>query len=289
MYEIGLSITGGKLHIDGDVHRLNEEFFANCAKADIRNIEISYGIVAPYYELDHIALKKMADSYGVRLWSYHLPFKPYDIVDISSSDKAVKKTSLDTLSELIKKAGDIGIDKYVIHSSCTFKREEVGKDFVRERLENAKESLARLADVAESAGGVMAVENLPPICCPTDYTEHLELLSADDRLRACFDTNHIVGGDPAEHIRALGERLITLHVSDYDLIFEKHWFPGEGKINWNEIVDALSDINYKGIWLYEVAFGCLSTLPYTRRSLTCEDFVRNAKEIFEKKPITKIL
>jgi len=75
----------------------------------------------------------------------------------------------------------------------------------------------------------------------------------------------------------------------FDEIVEREPEPIEGKINWNEIVDALSDINYKGIWLYEVAFGCLSTLPYTRRSLTCEDFVRNAKEIFEKKPITKIL
>ncbi len=288
MYEIGLSTTGGKLFIK-DTETFNEEFFKNCAEAGIRNIEPSLGILEPYLTFDFKGLKKLSDTYGVKVWSFHLPFRPYEIIDISSSDKDVKKSAVDNYSELIKKAGDIGIDKYVIHSSCVFKREEVGKDFVRERLENAKESLARLADVAESAGGVMAVENLPPICCPTDYTEHLELLSADDRLRACFDTNHIVGGDPAEHIRALGERLITLHVSDYDLIFEKHWFPGEGKNNWNEIIDALSDINYKGVWLYEVAFGSLPTLPYTRRSLTCEDFVRNAKEIFEKKPITKII
>ena len=243
---------GRKLFIDGDVSRLNEEFLENCVRTNIKHIELSIGDVEAYLELDHKMLKKALDSYGVNLWSYHLPFTPFETVDISSSDKAIKKSSIDIFSELIKKAGDIGADKFVIHSSSTFEREEVTDAYIREKLENAKENLVTLADVAESAGGVMAVENLPPICCPTNYEEHLELLNADTRLRACFDTNHILGGSPEEHIKALGDKLINIHVSDYDFIKERHWLPGEGKMDWYSIVDTLNDIKFKGIWLYEV-------------------------------------
>ena len=44
-------------------------------------------------------------------------------------------------------------------------------------------------------------------------------------------------------------------------------------------------MGYKGIWLYEVAFGALPTI-IRDRNLTCADFLKNASEIFNKEPIT---
>ena len=51
----------------------------------------------------------------------------------------------------------------------------------------------------------------------------LELISADERLVICFDTNHLLSEDPVEFIHKCGHKIVTLHVSDYDFIDEKHF------------------------------------------------------------------
>ena len=50
----------------------------------------------------------------------------------------------------------------------------------------------------------------------------------------------------------LGNRVKTLHISDHDYLDEQHWLPGEGKINWKEVVSALKEIGYEGVFNYEV-------------------------------------
>ena len=118
-----------------------------------------------------------------------------------------------------------------------------------------------------------------------DIDEVKKLISADERLRVCFDTNHLLPGDGAEFIRAFADKIITIHVSDYDFINEKHWLPGEGKVDWQSIYNTLKEVGYKGPWLYEVTFG---TPGARERLLTCEDFARNAYEIFNNKELTVI-
>ena len=90
-----------------------------------------------------------------------------------------------------------------------------------------------------------------------------------------------------DFVHRIGKKIITLHVSDYDFVNERHWLPGEGKNDWQAIYKALQEIEYNGVWLYELGFG--STKKITReRPLTCEDFVRNAREIFEGRKLTVV-
>ena len=136
-----------------------------------------------------------------------------------------------------------------------------------------------LADVAVKNGAVLAVEDLPRTCLGNCSAEILELTRGHDALKVCFDTNHLLGGeDPAAFVRAVGHKLVTLHVSDYDFIDERHWLPGEGDIDWNSIVEALRDVDYQGVFMYEISPKCPKTI-LRDRDLSCEDFVRNAREI----------
>ena len=80
-------------------------------------------------------------------------------------------------------------------------------------------------------------------------------------------------------------RLISLHISDYDFINERHWLPGEGKLDWQAILNAFKNIGYNGVWLYEIDFSCPETI-IRDRDLTCDDFIKNAKELFENKNIS---
>ena len=70
-----------------------------------------------------------------------------------------------------------------------------------------------------------------------------------------FDTNHSLREDNAHFIRALGNKIVTLHVSDYDFTDERHLLPLEGKNDWEGIFAALEEIGYAGRFLYELRAG----------------------------------
>lgn len=72
---------------------------------------------------------------------------------------------------------------------------------------------------------------------------------------ACLDTGHatVVGQDPAAMLRELGERTRVLHIHDNDGILDQHWLPGEGIIDWNEVLQALKEIGYTGTFNTEAS------------------------------------
>ena len=76
-----------------------------------------------------------------------------------------------------------------------------------------------------------------------------------EHFTACLDIGHaeLCGRDAKDLIRALGhDRLGALHVHDVDRIRDLHTLPYLGKLNWNEITDALREIDYTGDFTYEV-------------------------------------
>ena len=270
MYPVGLSSCS---------KTADASFFEDCAAAGIAAIEVSPA-QGHYDEVDFPAIRRFASDADVCLWSFHLPFMPFLSIDISSLNKSLRRRSVAYNAELIRKAADIGITKYVIHPSgepILMKRGE--------RMKASQDSLSVLAAVAAECGGELAVEDLPRTCLGRDSGEILTLLEADDRLRVCFDTNHLLKESIADFIRNVGDKIITTHISDYDFIDEKHWLPGEGKINWQSLLAALQRTGYRGVWLYELGYKSPRSLSRPR-DLTPADYVRNANEIFLNEPIT---
>ena len=53
-------------------------------------------------------------------------------------------------------------------------------------------------------------------------------------------------------MKKLGKDIITLHISDYDFVDERHWLPKEGKTDWDSLIKALVECGYDGVWMYEV-------------------------------------
>lgn len=269
MYRIGLSTTASAN---------TEELFKACANAGVEVVEIS----RPKTEvdaLDYDSLKSISEKYGVEIWSFHLPFYPFSEIDISKPEMA--KESVEYLCNIIDKATGIGIDKFVIHASG----EPIGDEERKTRMECAKKSLDTLAKYAKARGAVICVEDLPRSCLGRSISDMKELLSANEDLRACFDTNHLLYDDNIELVKAIGDKIVTLHVSDFDMVNERHWIPGEGKNDWQGILSALKEVGYNGPWLYEMGFELPKTI-IRERELTPSDLVRNAHELFEGKEIT---
>lgn len=269
MFKIGLSTCFKKI---------DETLFAQYQKNKIDAMEISTEY-QNYASLNYKEIRSLANQYDITLWSYHLPFQKMDEVDISN--KELQKHTIESWSELIKKGVEIGIDKFVAHPST----EPIEENERKDKLEYSKEGLAKLADVAKEAGAVIAVENLPRTCLGNCHKEIKELISYHDDLKVCFDTNHLLFEDAVDFIHQLSNKIITTHVSDFDFINERHWLPGEGKLDWQKLISTLKEVNYQGIWLYELAFVLPKTL-YRERELNCGDIRKNADELFQGKELT---
>lgn len=269
MYKIGLSTTGSKE---------SRELFESYKKAGLSCMEIS----SSYEEINKMDLaevKKWADECGVEIWSLHLPFWPFDVLDISN--KRLADFTVRYLSDLIIRASKSKISRFVIHASG----EPIDEKDRKDRMECAKNSLFTLAEVAKSVGGIILVEDLPRTCLGRDSNDILELLSAHENLCACFDTNHLLSEDNIEFIKNVGSKIKSLHVSDYDMVNERHWMCGEGKNDWQGILRELKNVGYNGPWLYELDPKCPKTI-IRDRDVTPADLVRNAKEAFEGKEFT---
>lgn len=270
MYKIGLS-TVAKV--------ISEELFEEYNRAGISAMELS--IKKEWNKnLDLKEVRKWSNKHNVALWSYHLPYRPYEMLNLSV--KELQESAVYHIGEMIKEVGDIGIDKYIIHSSSP----DINDENREERMKCAQESLAKLAEIAKKCGGTVAVENLTAGSLGRKSEEIKKLISLSEDLKVCLDTNHSLAGESTvEFIREIKDKIITVHISDYDLISERHWLPGEGQLDWQEVLKALTEVGYKGPWLYEVAFIPVDTIS-RNRDLTCEDFVRNAREIFTNSKLT---
>lgn len=261
---------------------VNEEIMAGHKAAGINTIEISVGNTQLADALDFKEARRLADKYGIELWSLHLPFLPFNVID--PSVPALADYTVKYFCSFIDKATEIGIKTIVIHPSG----EPIAESDRPMRLECAKKSLAALAEYAKAKGAVIAVEDLPRTCLGRDSSDILELISAHPDLRVCFDTNHLLGESIADFIKKVGDKIITTHVSDYDEKNERHWLSGEGVIDWKALKDALIAIGYDGPWLYELGLdGSLPTIDRERR-IEYSDFARNHDEIMNDKPITTI-
>ncbi len=265
MYEIGLSTPGF----------INEKLFSDMAEAGIKHIEISVN-KSQSEKINYDELKAWSEKYGVNLWSFHLPFYPFAEIDISKPDLA--EQSVEYLAGYIKKASKIGIRRYVIHASG----EPIDENDRKSRMECAKNSLFKLAEIAKENDSIICVEDLPRTCLGRNSADILELVSAHEGLKVCFDTNHLLDEEISKFIHVVGDKIVTTHISDYDFNNERHWLPGEGDINWQELISSLKDINYSGIWLYEINLDCPWTIKRDR-SLIIKDFSDNAKVLFEGK------
>ena len=276
MYKIGMSSCA---------FPLNEEVFQSLSQHGIQAIEIAMS-GEEIDKLDFQEVFALSRRYQVQLWSCHLPFSPWGTLDISTPDEAMRRRTIEYYRELIRKASDIGVAIFVLHPSL----EPIAPENREQMISYAMDSLRELAQIAADNNAVIAIEDLPRTCLGNTAEEMHKLLSADERLRVCFDTNHLLQDTQLNFVEKLGDKIVTLHVSDYDYADERHWLPGEGKINWHELYAALKAANYTGVWMYEVPME-LPTHPdriqnlARRRDLTLDDFVCNAEEIFaEKQP-----
>ena len=262
-YEFALSVGREEL--------IGEEGFVNMRTAGVKAIELSFD---EYESMDFQGIKAAADKNGINLWSLHLPFMPFETIDISSLNAQQRADNIRMLCSIMEKACDIGIDKFVIHASG----EPVLPPEREERMKRSCDSLFSLSEFAKKRNALIAVENLPRTCLGNCSDEINRLTAVNDNLKVCFDTNHLFKETHKESVRNLKKEIVTVHISDYDFEKEKHWLPTVGKIDWQETIGLLDHVGYGGPFLYEVSF--LQRTAEGEKQLTLSDFRKNYEKWF---------
>ncbi|AQT69264.1 L-xylulose 5-phosphate 3-epimerase [Anaerohalosphaera lusitana] len=190
-------------------------------------------------------LAETADEVGIEIWSVHIPYGP--AYDPSLVDDAARAKAVANIDSLLGAIEPLGAKKAILHASFEpVKTEERAAKFAA-----CKASLKEIADIAAGHDIAIAVECLPRTCLGNTSTELLELVSVDERLEICCDTNHLLQETTEEFVRAAGHRITTLHIADYDAKDERHWLPGKGVIDWMAVMDALVETGYTGPFLFE--------------------------------------
>ncbi len=131
--------------------------------------------------------------------------------------------------------------------------------------ENA-EMFNELLPFAKSCGVKIATENMwnwnvaknqaSPAACsdPASFNAHLDAVN-DEFLVACLDIGHAemkgLGTSSVDMIHKLGNRLQALHIHDNDKWHDSHQIPFSMKIDFDETVKALKEINYNGYFTLE--------------------------------------
>ena len=131
--------------------------------------------------------------------------------------------------------------------------------------ENAQMYL-ELLPFAKGCGVKIATENMwnwndekdeaAPAACsdPASFNAHLDAVD-DDFFVACLDIGHAemrgLGTTAVDMIMALGPRLQALHIHDNDLWHDSHQIPMSMNIDFEAVVKALKEIDYKGYFTLE--------------------------------------
>ncbi len=79
-----------------------------------------------------------------------------------------------------------------------------------------------------------------------------------DWFTTCVDTGHsnkamrFGNPNPADVIRRIGSDISVLHLNDNDTLTDQHKPPMTGTINWNEVMKALDEVGYSGVYNMEL-------------------------------------
>ena len=93
------------------------------------------------------------------------------------------------------------------------------------------------------------------------YLEIKEVPDLADGFTVCVDTGHsnkamLFGNpNPADVIRRIGADIQVLHLNDNDGLTDQHKLPMSGNIDWNDVLDALDEVGYTGVYNMELKLG----------------------------------
>ncbi len=203
------------------------------------------------------ALRQRLARCGLRVRTVHGPMRRNVP---GAPDEEWRREILVNLVDHLRCASELAAEGMVVHPvpNPMFVSDPDASDLPNRMRSAFVRSLDELVPVAQATGVRLLFENLPydcdyPLLSLAELREAIEPYPAE-AAGLIIDTGHaiITGHDPADEIRAAGNRLWGTHLQDTDGTEDCHWMPGDGVTDWNAVRAALEEIGYAGPWTFEI-------------------------------------
>lgn len=209
--------------------------------------------------------RAFAEDHGVRFPQGHFylctkGIRPEDlegrkVADIAPADDSEFESAMEDMRRWIDLFNGLGVEAGVLHiGGGALARAGWSEELIFERR---CEALQRVADYATGGCTTICLENLGPGSGVLTAGEILRLIRASgaDNVAACLDTGHahMNGIDCPAFIRQSASQLKALHIADNLGTNDDHMLPyGRGTVPWTEVMRALRQVGYHGLFNFEV-------------------------------------
>lgn len=241
-----------------------EESVLEFEKDGVEYIELAHehGETLLDRDADHVAtgraFAEFLDAHGVKALQGHLRF-PAKIC----SDPAV----MDYLVRQLELYAAIGIRCAVLHTESKADMKLEGEEWFSRNVEALRTLLSRIGHVDIT----VCLENM------RSYNESVDILLeyiarvGSPKLGICLDTGHLNNTHAStqrEFILKAGKHLKALHIADNEGERDQHMAPfGRGTVDFEQVVAALREIGYEGMFNYEIPGECGKPLPVMRAKM----------------------
>lgn len=207
------------------------------------------------YKEKAIALRAYAEEIGLPILQAHAPF--------AFGDADYEETVIPTVARSIEIAALAGAKKIVVHPRIILPY----FDHIEDNFALNMDFYSRFAPLCKQYGIQICTENMWKtnnlrevidhcVCSrPAEFNRYVDTLREQygDCFGGCLDLGHtvLVGQDPIEMIREMGDRITAVHIHDNDYRKDIHTLPGHSKMDLVSIFQALREIGYQGIFTLE--------------------------------------
>ena len=235
-------------------------------RTKFRNFEMHCGIYAEDDEASRNSYeetRRLIRENIIRSASVHLPYCGSLSWDPSTLDEALRKETSARFIKLIRDHADLMAPMVTLHAS----RGGISLSEHPQRIGQVCKTIEELLPTAREFGFVINVEFLPRTCLGNSEEELVQIVSHfdPDQVGICLDVNHIMNRyrDLPTIIDTLAPRIRSIHISDYDGVDETHWIPGQGIIDWPEVMRHIRLIDHDVLLILET----LSQLKSSKRPI----------------------
>lgn len=207
-------------------------------------------------------MKARLDAHGLRVASVHPFTSPMEGQLLLSNYDRRTQDGIAQYRNYFEAAHVLGAHSLTFHGERSIIRDVDAADTARKM-----DVYAALCDVAAEYGIALAQENVA--WCKSESPDYIKRLYDEvPALRYTLDIKqaHRAGHHWSEYLDAMGERIINVHINDFD---ETHscMLPGEGVMQYDALFDRLAALGYDEQVLIEVYDSDYESLEQIQRSL----------------------
>jgi len=164
---------------------------------------------------------------------------------LSSTDEAVRVAGVKGIEHALQVASWAGTDVVlvvpgVVDEDCSYAA----------AYDLSAKSIRELLPMAEDLGIIMALENVwnKFLLSPLEFRDFIDSFGSD-LVKAYFDVGNILlYGYPLHWVEALAERIVRVHIKDFDVSTRQFVALLTGSVDYPRVMNALRGVGYDG-WL----------------------------------------